>query len=53
MLLNTAQLDNPGPTEYQDEIKYKNKVAGDKRPFGVNSGRFKRTDNGVPGAGTY
>ena len=53
LIMNSYMLDNPAPTEYQDEIKANPKFAGDKRPFLTNAGRFKTIDNGVPGAGTY
>jgi len=28
-------------------------VSGERRPFGVNTQRWGKDENGVPGAGTY
>jgi len=50
-------LPNPGPQEYtanQAESKIAaKKEEGEKRPFGVNAGRFSGDETAVPGAGTY
>jgi len=50
-------LPNPGPQEYtanQAESKIAaKKEEGEKRPFGVNAGRFGSDETPVPGAGTY
>ena len=54
--LNRTLLENPGLAEYIPDVTNQlntYRLSGEKRPFGVNTGRFLTTDNGVPGAGTY
>ena len=50
-------LPNPGPQEYSTNHAESNiaakKLEGDKRPFGVNTGRWDSDETAVPGAGTY
>lgn len=50
-------LDLPGPQDYAPDHSKSNVAikdqSGASRPFGTNIQRFKRDDNGVPGAGTY
>jgi hypothetical protein len=51
---NKMMIDGPGPQDYIPDLgKTEAKEPGDKKPFGVNTKRFKQTENGVPGAGTY
>jgi len=54
--MNRQHLENPGFTEYIPDVTNNlnsYRLSGEKRPFGVNTGRFLTVDNGVPGAGTY
>ena len=56
MIINKAQMANPGPQDYMaDQANGNEKKAetGEKKPFGVNSQRFQGDEDGVPGAGTY
>lgn len=49
-------IDSPGPQDYIPDLSkslYNMKDGGDRKPFGVNTIRFGKDDNGVPGAGTY
>ena len=49
-------IDAPGPQDYIPDISMCHnqlKIGGDRKPFGVNTIRFGKDDNGVPGAGTY
>jgi hypothetical protein len=49
-------IDAPGPQDYVPDLGkslYTMKEGGDRKPFGVNTMRFGKDDNGVPGAGTY
>lgn len=54
--VNKMMIDCPGPQEYMPDTKnihYAPKRGGDTLPFGVNTIRFKKDDNGVPGPGNY
>ena len=46
-------LKTPGPQQYQNLSKSIVVKGGDSKPFGVNTIRFGKDDNGVPGAGAY
>ena len=52
----SAQLNSPGPQDYAvDPTKIPAKKAGSRHPFdiGIGTKRFEKSDNEVPGAGTY
>jgi hypothetical protein len=56
MNVNKGMLFSPGPQDYIPDLSkslYNMKDGGDRKPFGVNTIRFGKDDNGVPGAGTY
>jgi hypothetical protein len=54
MNINKYMIDAPGPQDYIPDLGINAmKNGGDRKPFGVNTIRFGKDDNGVPGAGTY
>lgn len=54
--LSKQQIQNPSFLQYQPDFSktsYNKKEEGTNKPFGVNEGRFRSIDHGVPGVGSY
>jgi hypothetical protein len=55
-MMNRQQIENPSFLQYCPDVTQTfngKKDSGLSKPFGVNEGRFRSIDHGIPGAGTY